>query len=81
MADQLVQRIAEGDFELFENLRGLLGSGGQMADIDRLRKVRGPLMLLDRNGDGKLDAEEREPAIDIVLKRGAFDRLGTVGAD
>jgi hypothetical protein len=77
LIEQFVDRLFEGDEHSFALVRG--GPRSEMKQ--QYEAARFPLLLLDKNGDKILDAEERQPAIDFILNSGAMEGIGSIGFD
>jgi hypothetical protein len=73
LIEQFVDRLSEGDQYSFALVRGRKGGEFESARLQ--------LLLLDRNGDQVLDADERQPAVELILNSGAMEGIGSIGFD
>ncbi len=82
LANQLIDRLLEGDESVFGSVRGEIGSSDQAAKAAQtLQAARLPLLALDADKDGKLSPAERIPAVAFVLQGSFIKRLGAIGFD
>ena len=79
LAGQFIQRIFENDTAGLGAVRSQIGGEVKMPDAARLVMLRALTFPLDKNSDGKLDAGELKPGIDVVLP--AMKGFGEIGID
>jgi hypothetical protein len=79
LTGQFIQRIFENDTAGLGAVRSQIGGEVKMPDAARLVMFRALTLPLDKNGDGKLDADELKPGIDVVLP--AMKGFGEIGID
>jgi hypothetical protein len=79
LIEQFVDRLFAGDQHSFALVRGR--SEAKQPNGGEFEAARLRLMLLDLNGDNKLDDTERLPAIEFILNSGAMENIGSIGFD
>ncbi len=82
LANQLIDRLIEGDAIVFGSVREQIGGNEQNAkELQSFESARLLLLALDADKDGKLTTEERVPAIAYILQSPFIKRLGAIGID
>jgi mono/diheme cytochrome c family protein len=81
LAHQIIDRLLEGDATVFGQSRNRPDGPGPSRAQKTLDDIRRPLLALDLNKDGKLNAAERIPAVMFILNSPFIKQLGAIGFD